>query len=272
MSFADIGSTLSGLNVFNRVLDYFKRRRETGEIGKALERSLHSIEDIRTSHKEVEKLGPSLFSFLEAHDFPLTTPQFEEVVGLLNSYSISYRTFLEAILSFADECRQLLTFEGFMGKVKELKPDVYDIIAHFGSHYRANDKTLDINDFPMLISLMGDKSVWRDDPKRKKVVSEYVKTAKDITKKVKASRGHHYNIRDRRPAMECLRNFNRLAATVKRFHAKKELGSNIRNSAPDWYQEVVGIFDLVPDLLGSSREKGFYPPRKPPRPARRFPR
>lgn len=246
-------------DLFKRAYGYLKKLKETGEVRKQLESALQSLKDFELSDKELQNSGCSMMRFMEAHSFPLETSEFEELVTLLDSYFVAFRKFLISILRFGEDCNQIITFPALMNRLLNARPDVHDIINHFGQHYDPQTRILDLNDLPMLVKLYGKKGGWRDDSRLKENVSTYKDRVKGIVEKVKASKGHKYNIRDRKPVFECLHNLQRLEAEAKRFSARKEVNAQLRENAPDWYREALGVVDFAKAALKPDARIRFGP-------------
>lgn len=239
------------LDPLKRVYDYLKSVKETREVRNQLSEVLQSLDRFADSAESAKKAGMALREKVKGLDPPIALLDVTDLMRLSIEFNDSFRIFLSSICEFGRECHDLFSgdFEAFIQKVKVRKPDVYDVMNFFGRNYDPNRKTLNLTRLPTLIRLYGSKGEWKENKKLSEEVTEGRKEVNDLIEKAKIIKTQRFAFRDRALAISYIRSFQRLAREGKRILATKETTKELKQNAPSWYIELVGIADTVQRAL-----------------------
>lgn len=239
------------LDPLKRVYDYLKSIKETREVRSQLRDVLQSLNRFADSAQSAKKAGKALREKVKGLHPPIVLSDVTDLMRMSTEFNDSLRVFLSSICEFGRECHDLLSgdFEAFMQKVMVRKPDVYDIMNFFGRNYDSNKKTMDLTRLPTLIRLYGSKGEWKENKKLSEEVSEGKKEVNDLLEKMKIIKTQRFAFSDRALAIRYIRSFQRLGREGKRILATKETTKELKQNAPSWYIELVGIADTVKRAL-----------------------
>ena len=93
------------------------------------------------------------------------------------------------------------------------------------------------------------KGEWKENKKLSEEVSEGKKEVNDLMEKMKIIKTQRFAFRDQALAIHYIRSFQRLGREGKRILATKETTKKLKQNAPSWYIELVGIADTVMKTL-----------------------
>jgi hypothetical protein len=105
---------------------------------------------------------------------PITSTELEKLVEMISEFFETYSQFMRSFRAFGKDCNDLFSgdFEMFINKVKENKPDVYEIMSFFSRHYNPKTHVLDLERLPSLVRIYGDKGAWKEKRQLSKTVSD----------------------------------------------------------------------------------------------------
>lgn len=247
----EAGAFFGMLDPLKRVYDYLKGVRETREVRNQLSDVLQSLNRFADSAQSAKKTGKALREKVKGLDPPIVLMDVTDLMSLSAEFNDGLRIFISSICEFGKECHDLFSgdFDAFLEKVKVRKPDVYDIMNFFGRNYDPNKKTMDLTRLPTLIRLYGSKGEWKENKRLSEEVSEGKKEVDDLMEKMKIIKTQRFAFRDRALAIRYIRSFQRLGREGKRILATKETTKELKQNAPSWYIELVGIADTVKRAL-----------------------
>jgi hypothetical protein len=260
LSLEGAGAMFGMTDLFRRVYDYVKGVQESRQVKEKLKDILLSLNVFASSAKMAEQSGITMVDSVMRLDPPITAPEIEEIMRNSIEFFGQYQLFLSSIRQFGNECNGLVSgdFEGFMERVKQHKPDVHDIITFLGNNYQPKTGTLDMTRLPILIRAWGKKGAWKESKELSEIVAEgkkKVDRAIEIMEKV--MKQPKVRVRDRQLIVNYFSSYRRLTREGKHFYSTNVTLKDLRQNAPTWYIDLVGIADNVKDALpGGSK----YPP------------
>jgi hypothetical protein len=262
LSLEGAGALFGLTDLFKRVYDYAKGVHETREVKKQLESMLASLNVFASSAKMAQQTGTTMVDSVVNLDPPITGPEVEDLMRSSIEFFGQFQLFLSSICQFAHECNDLVSkdFEGFMERVRARKPDVHDIITFFGNNYDPRTGTLDLTRLPALMRIWGKKGGWKESKDVSEIVADGKKKvgkAMDIFEKVRKQPKVH--VRNRQLIVDYFSSFRRLGREGKRFRSTNEALRALRENAPSWYVDMMGIAEEVRiGLPGGSKFPSFF--------------
>ena len=251
------GSLLGLYDVFKRVYEILKTVKEKREVEAQLQNVLWPLKLYQDYTKASENDGTALAGWVDRIDPPISAQDAEDWMRLAAKFCNDFSGVLSSVVMYGRECKRLISgdVEGFMEKLKTLKPVAYDFVNFFGRNYDAKKDTLDLTNLPMLIRLYGAKRGWRESNELSKTVeggkgriSMAVKKARVIGKQ------RPLRITNRRVVRDYVRSFQRLGREGKKLTFNKGTEKELSGNAPSWFVELMGVVeDVQKTVPGLSR-------------------
>ena len=260
MSLEGAGAMFGMTDLFRRVYDYLKGAQENRQVKEKLKDILVSLNVYASSARMAEQTGSSMVDSVMKLDPPITAPEVEEIMRNSIEFFGQYQLFLSSICQFGYECNGLVSgdVEGFMERVKRHKPDVHDIITFFGNNYDPKTETFDMTRLPILVRAWGKKGAWKESKELSETVAEGKKKVdKAIEIMEIVMKQPKVRVRDRQLIVNYFSSYRHLTREGKHFYSTHATLKDLRQNAPTWYIDLVGIADQVKNALpGGSK----YPP------------
>ena len=254
------GSLLGLYDLFKRVSDILKNVKETREVEAQLKNVLWPLELYTDSSKASENSGKALAGWVDRIHPPISVQDAEDWMRLAGKFCNDFSGVLSSIVMFGKECNRLISgdFEGFMQKLRRLKPVAYDFVNFFGRNYDRKMELLDFTNLPMLIRLYGPKRGWRESHELSTTVKEGRETVSIAIKKARAiGKQRPVRVTNRRLIKDYFRSLQRLGREAKTLTSHGITEKELSGNAPSWFVELIGVVDDVQKTVPSGSRPGF---------------